>query len=69
MRTMVGNLPQLKEKQMIDEFLLKELFTNHTKVGKLPSTIEEYEGLYSQKEYEVILKGVLYASGLIKGGG
>ena len=53
---------------MINEFLLKELFTNHTKVGRLPSTIEEYEGLYSQREYEVILKDILYASGLLEEG-
>ena len=53
---------------MTDKFLLKELFTNHTKVGKLPSTMEEYEVFYSQKEYEVILKGILYASGLMEEG-
>ena len=66
---MVENLPQLKEKQMLDnKFLLEELFTKHTKYGKLPSSYEEFLTCYSQREYETILQEVLFASGLLEEG-
>ena len=48
------------------KFLLKELFTTTTREGKLPTTIEDYEVRYSQKEYEAILLQVLQSLDMIK---
>ena len=47
-------------------FLLKELFTTLTREGKLPLTVEEYENMYSQKEYEVILKEIMLSLGMFE---
>ena len=51
---------------MIDKFLLKELFTTLTREGKLPLTVEEYDNMYSQKEYEIILKEVMLSLGMFE---
>jgi len=47
-------------------FLLKELFTTLTREGKLPLIVEEYDNMYSQKEYEVILKEVMISLGMFE---
>lgn len=48
------------------KFLLKELFTTHTREGTLPLTVEDYEVRYSQREYEDILLQVLQSLDIIE---
>lgn len=47
------------------KFLLEELFTKHATLGKMPTTLQDYEGLYSNKEYETILREVMLGVGLL----
>lgn len=48
------------------KFLLKELFTTHTREGELPLTVEDYEMCYSQREYEAILLQVLQSLDIVE---
>jgi len=47
------------------EFLVKQIFTERTKFAKLPSTTEEFDQMFSNKEYEVVLKDILLGVGLL----
>lgn len=48
------------------EFLVQELFKEHTKYEKVPSTEEEFLQHFSNKDYEKVLKGILIGANIIK---
>ena len=47
------------------QFLISKTFTERTKFAKLPSTTKEFDQMFSNKEYEVVLKDILLGVGLL----
>ncbi len=44
-------------------FLVNEIFTSSTREGKVPQTLADFDQLYSNKEYEIILRELLTGLG------
>ena len=48
------------------EYLVKELFTLNTTHGIMPTTEQEFNEMFSNKEYEVLLRELLIGINIIK---